>query len=227
MPRLSLTEINARGMTLPVDSASGLIRRTRSGTGCPARAAASTTAGSSRCSTLQHRGPPASPGCRRAGRGTRPAPGSCRGRTPRPPGGPWRPIRAPRGQHRLVHPAAVHPRAAEFGEQGRVDVDDPPMYFGDDGGRDQLAGSPPGRRSSTRASSRCAEPLSAVAVVGQDPGRDAVCPGPLQSARTQRVAQDQHHLRRGARAEGPDQGLQVAAPARDTNRHPHRHGATK
>ena len=109
-----------------------------SGTGRPAPAAASTTAGSSRCSTSSTRAASSSgvsPGSTGTRAWARIAPaivllvhqvhgGAALARAAR--------------QHGLVHAAAVHAAPAERGQQGRVHVDDAAAIAGDDRGRHQL-----------------------------------------------------------------------------------------
>ena len=144
-----------------------------SGTGRPAAAAASTTAGQQAVLDLEH--------ARRelvgriAGQHGHPAPGEDRAPVVllvhQVDGGAAL-ARAAR-QHGLVHVVAVHAAPAERGQQGRVHVHDAVAVAGDDGGRDQLQVA--GQHEQVDPVMRQpGEPVRAIRRVGQHLGRDGV-----------------------------------------------------
>jgi hypothetical protein len=125
----------------------------------------------------------------------------------------------PARQHGLVHPPAVHPGAAEVGEQSRVDINQPVTKPRDGGSRDELQVT---REHHEVRISEGGQQLVGIGGVAQDGGRYLRLTGPFQRARGGAVGDDAHYPGGGVRAERIEQRLQVRAAAGgehgDTNR---------
>ena len=199
-----------------------------SGTGRPAAAAASTTAGQQPVLDLEHPRRERVRGVAGEHGHPAPGPGSRRGRTPRPPGGRWRRSRARRSRARPRAPGGrTCPRPPNAGSSAGCTLMMRSAIAGDDRGRDQLevAGQhqqidpvtlqsrrASRRRRPGRAAPRSATPRAARPARGR--ARRPGCSAPAPRAR-------------GVRPQGLQQRLEVAAASRDGHGHAHRHGREK
>ena len=113
-------------------------------------------------------------------------------------------------EHRGVHPPAVHPRAAEIGQQGRVDVDNAAAKPGDYSRRHELQ--VPSQHHELRVSER-GEQLRGVARILEHDRRHAGLTRAAQRPGIGPVRDDAGNACERGFAEGIEEGLQVRAAA--------------
>ena len=120
----------------------------------------------------------------------------------------------PGGENGPVDAHAVHSRPAVAGQEGRVDVDDPPGPLPHDVRRHQLeVAGQDDQVHLVRLSAM--PPRYRVGRIGQDRGRDPVLPGDREAPASGRLLRTSATLRGPVGAQGPQQGGEVASTARN------------